>query len=76
MSVSDPNLTTTRTPIFADALKAVKDGTPGAIYLLLAAFLSLLVMAVMTWGVVALAMTALAFVPIVMVTLILITVGK
>lgn len=39
-------------------------------------FVTLLVLAVKTWGLVALGLTALASVPLIFVTLILITVGK
>ncbi|MDJ0820623.1 MAG: hypothetical protein QNJ09_02290 [Paracoccaceae bacterium] len=47
-----------------------------ALYLSVAVFLTMVVTAVITWGLPALAMTALALVPLVMTVLVLITVGK
>ena len=46
------------------------------VYIVIAALLGLVALAVMQWGIVALAMGALAMVPVVMITLIVITVGK
>ena len=48
----------------------------GNIWYALVIFLTALVLAVKTWGLVALGLTALAFVPVVFTILILITVGK
>ena len=45
------------------------------VFYLLTIFVTLVVLAVKTWGVVALAMTALAFVPVMFVILICITLG-
>jgi len=81
MSVSEPTLAQSRSPfysipVFGWIARDLKEGGPDTIYYLLVALLTLLVLAVKTWGVVALTMTALAMVPVVMVLLILITVGK
>ena len=65
-----------RTPVIGWVARDLKEGDPDNIYYLLVALLTLVVLAVMQWGIVALAMTALAMVPVIMVTLILITVGK
>ena len=48
---------------------------PDTIFYVLVILLTLLVLAVMTWGLVALAMTALAMVPVIFVLLIAITRG-
>lgn len=63
-------------PVFGWIARDLKEGSSDTIYYLLVALLTLVVLAVMKWGIVALSMTALAMVPVVMVTLILITVGK
>ena len=63
-------------PVIGWIARDLNEGTPDTIYYLLVALLTLLVLAVMEWGVVALTMTALAMVPVVMVLLVLITVGK
>jgi hypothetical protein len=63
-------------PVFGRVARDLKEGGPDTIYYLLVALFTLLVLAVMQWGVVALTMTALTMVPVVMVLLILITVGK
>jgi hypothetical protein len=81
MSVSEPTLAHNRNPFYAIPVfgwiaRDLKEGGPDTIYYLLVALLTLLVLAVKTWGVVALTMTALTMVPVVMVLLILITVGK
>lgn len=81
MSVYEPSLARNRSafyaiPIIGWVARDLKEGTPDTIYYLLVALLTLLVLAVMKWGIVALSMTALAMVPVMMVILILITVGK
>ncbi|WP_439124066.1 hypothetical protein [Marivita sp.] len=63
-------------PVIGWIARDLKEGGPDTIYYLLVAIFTMLVLAVKTWGVVALTMTALAMVPVVMVLLILITVGK
>lgn len=63
-------------PVLGWMARDLKEGEPDTIYYFLVIMLTLLVLAVMTWGIVALAMAALGMVPIVMVCLILITVGK
>lgn len=65
-----------KTPIIGWVARDLKEGGPDTFYYLLVAVLTLVVLAVMQWGIVALAMSALAMVPIIMVLLILITVGK
>lgn len=81
MSISEPTLAHRRNtfysiPVFGWVARDLKEGGPDTIYYLLVALLTLVVLAVKTWGVVALTMTALAMVPVVMVVLILITIGK
>ncbi len=81
MSISEPTLAHRRNPfysipVFGWVARDLKEGGPDTIYYLLVALLTLVVLAVKTWGVVALTMTALAMVPAVMVVLILITIGK
>jgi hypothetical protein len=81
MSISDTSSLPRRNPFYSVPVigwvaRDLKEGGPDTIYYLLVALITLLVLAVMKWGVVALTMTALAFVPVVMVLLILITVGK
>jgi hypothetical protein len=81
MSISEPTLAHSRSPfysipVFGWVARDLKEGGPDTIYYLLVALLTLVVLAVKTWGVVALTMTALAMVPVVMVVLILITIGK
>lgn len=63
-------------PVIGWIARDLLEGAADNIYYLLAAFVSLVVVAVMTWGLPALAMTALAMVPVMFVVLILITVGK
>ncbi|WP_292291603.1 hypothetical protein [Marivita sp.] len=81
MSVSDASLQPRRNPLYAIPVfgwvaRDLKEGPADTIYYLLVILLTLLVLAVMQWGIVALSMAALAMVPVIMVTLILITVGK
>lgn len=81
MSISEPAVAYRRNPfysvpVFGWIARDLNEGGPDTIYYLLVALLTLLVLAVKTWGVVALTMTALAMVPVIMVVLILITVGK
>ncbi len=81
MSISEPAQMHRRNPFYAIPVfgwiaRDLKEGGPDTIYYLLVILLTLLVLAVKTWGVVALTMTALFMVPVVMVLLILITVGK
>lgn len=81
MSISEPAQIARRSPVYAVPVfgwiaRDLKEGGPDTIYYLLVALLTMLVLAVKTWGLVALTMTALAMVPVVMVLLILITVGK
>lgn len=81
MSVSEPTLAHRRNPFYSIPVlgwvaRDLKEGEPDTIYYLLVALLTFVVLAVKTWGIVALTMTALAMVPVVMVVLILITVGK
>lgn len=81
MSVSEPMLSRRRNPFYSVPVlgwiaRDLKEGSPDTIYYLLVALFTLVVLAVMQWGIVALSMIALAMVPVVMVTLILITVGK
>ncbi|PRY79251.1 hypothetical protein [Marivita geojedonensis] len=81
MSVSEPMLSRRQSaffsvPVIGWIARDLKEGGPDTIYYLLVILLTLLVLAVMQWGIVALSMTALAMVPVVMVLLILITVGK
>lgn len=81
MSISEPSLAHRRNPFYAVPVfgwiaRDLKEGGPDTIYYLLVALLTLVVLAVKTWGVVALTMIALTMVPVVMVLLILITVGK
>lgn len=81
MSVSEPSLLRRRSlfysiPVIGWVARDLKEGPSDTIYYLLVALFTLVVLAVMQWGIVALSMIALAMVPVVMVTLILITVGK
>ena len=81
MSVTEPTLSRRRRafyaiPVFGWIARDLNEGSPDTIYYLLVALFTMVVLAVMTWGIVALSMIALAMVPVVMVTLILITVGK
>ena len=81
MSVSEPLLSRRRNPFYSIPVigwvaRDLKEGSSDTIYYLLGALFTLVVLAVMKWGIVALSMIALAMVPVVMVTLILITVGK
>lgn len=54
----------------------IAHGDKDTIWYALVILLTALVLAVKTWGLVALAMTALAAVPVIFATLILITIGK
>ena len=54
----------------------IANGEADTIWYALVILLTVMVLAVKTWGLVALAMTALAMVPVIFATLILITVGK
>ena len=54
----------------------IAHGEADTIWYALTILVTILVLMVKTWGLVALAMTALAMVPVVFVTLILITLGK
>ena len=63
-------------PIFGWIARDLIHGTRDNILYFLVILLTLLVLAVKTWGLVALAMTALATVPVIFTTLILITLGK
>jgi hypothetical protein len=81
MSISEPTHANRRNPFYAVPVfgwiaRDLKEGGPDTIYYLLVAVFTLVVLAVKTWGVVALTMIALTMVPVVMVLLILITVGK
>jgi hypothetical protein len=81
MSVSEPTLTHPRPffysiPVFGWVARDLNEGAPDTIYYLLVALLTLVILAVMQWGIVALSMTALAMVPVIFAVLILITVGK
>jgi hypothetical protein len=81
MSVSDSTLPRRRPllysiPVVGWVARDLNEGAPDTIYYLLVTLLTLLVLAVMHWGIVALTMTALAMVPVIGVLLILITVGK
>ncbi|MCR9110340.1 hypothetical protein [Marivita sp. XM-24bin2] len=81
MSIYEPTGARRRNPFYSVpvlgwVVRDLKEGGPDTIYYLLVALFTLLVLAVMQWGVVALTMTALALVPVVMLVLILITVGK
>jgi hypothetical protein len=63
-------------PVFGWIARDLIHGTKDNILYFLVILLTLLVLAVKTWGLVALAMTALAMVPLIFATLILITIGK
>ena len=63
-------------PVFGWVARDLNEGPEDTIYYLLVALLTLVVLAVMKWGIVALTMAALAMVPVVMIVLLLITVGK
>lgn len=62
------------TPIFGTIARDIQKDI-NSIYYALVIFITLVVLAVKVWGVVALAMTALAFVPVVLITLLAITRG-
>lgn len=81
MSVSEPTRPRRRNPFYSVPVigwiaRDLIEGPEDTIYYLLVALLTLVVLAVMQWGVVALSMAALVMVPVVMVTLLLITIGK
>lgn len=63
-------------PILGWIARDVAHGSDDTIWYALIIALTALVLAVKTWGLVALGLTALAFVPLVFLALILITVGK
>jgi hypothetical protein len=63
-------------PVFGWIARDLAEGTPDTIWYFLVILLTLLILAVKTWGLVALGLTALATVPVIFVVLILITVGK
>lgn len=63
-------------PVLGWIARDLAHGPEDTIWYALTILVTLLVLAVKSWGLVALAMTALAMVPVVFVTLILITVGK
>ncbi len=63
-------------PVFGWIARDLVHGTRDNILYFLVIVLTLLILAMKTWGLVALAMTALATVPVIFVTLILITLGK
>lgn len=62
------------TPVFGTIARDIQKDI-NSIYYALVIFVTLVVLAIKVWGVVALAMTALAFVPIVLITLVAITLG-
>lgn len=62
------------TPILGTIARDIQKDI-NSIYYALAILVTLVVLGVQTWGLVALAMTALALVPVVLVTLIAITLG-
>lgn len=66
--------TTPRIPVFGPLARAIAQD-PSTIFYLLVILLTLVVLAVKAWGLVALAMTALAMVPVMFVLLIAITQG-
>lgn len=81
MSVSEPTQPRRRglfysIPVIGWIARDLNEGPPDTIYYLLVTLLTLVVLAVMTWGIAALTMIALAMVPVVMLALVLITVGK
>jgi hypothetical protein len=63
------------TPILGQIARDIQKDI-NSIYYALVILVTLVVLAVKAWGVVALAMTALAFVPVMLITLIAITLGK
>ncbi|MGR3323269.1 MAG: hypothetical protein ACU0DK_15210 [Pseudooceanicola sp.] len=65
-----------RLPLIGRIARELHDDFTGTFGYFLVTVFTLLVLAVKTWGPVALAMSALAMVPVVFVLLILITVGK
>lgn len=62
-------------PVLGWIARDCAKGHPENIYYAIAIFLSLVAMAVMTWGLPALGLTALAMVPVMFVVLIKITIG-
>jgi hypothetical protein len=65
-----------RIPLFGWIARDLVHGGRENILYFLVILLTLLVLAVKTWGLVALGLTALATVPVIFATLILITIGK
>lgn len=65
-----------RIPVFGWIARDVIHGSRDNILYLLVILATLLVLAVKTWGLVALGLTALAMVPVMFTILILITIGK
>jgi hypothetical protein len=65
-----------RIPLFGWVARDLVHGGRENILYFLVILVTLLVMAVKTWGLVALGLTALATVPVIFATLILITLGK
>lgn len=63
-------------PVLGWIARDLAHGDEDTIWYALTILVTLLVLAVKSWGLVALAMTALAMVPVIFVALILITVGK
>lgn len=63
-------------PVFGWIARDLVHGTRDNILYFLVILVTLLVLAVKTWGLVALGLTALATVPVIFATLILITIGK
>lgn len=63
-------------PVLGWIARDLAHGPDDTIWYALVIALTVLVLAVKTWGLVALGLTALAMVPVVFLTLILITVGK
>ncbi len=65
-----------RIPLFGWIAKDVVHGSRDNILYLIVILLTLLVLAMKTWGLVALGLTAIASVPVVFLLLFLITIGK
>ncbi|OYX45326.1 MAG: hypothetical protein B7Z02_01810 [Rhodobacterales bacterium 32-67-9] len=63
-------------PVFGWIARDLVHGTRDNILYFLVILVTLMVLAVKTWGLVALGLTALATVPVIFATLILITIGK
>lgn len=63
-------------PVIGRVIHDLETGGPDTIYYLLVTLLTLVVLAVKSWGIVALTMIALAMVPIVVVVLVMLTLGR